>query len=104
MAHQRGSLVEQLERFFEENDIEEIEHEHPNEWKIETKNGAEYKASTLKGALAQVPGTILLLERPRTPSRLVWILAGYGPSFFLLLLLALPRLRRTLSTLLRSGR
>jgi hypothetical protein len=100
MAQQRGSLVEQLERFFEQNNIEEIEHEHRNEWKIETRNGGKYKAPTLQGALEQVPGTTLLLGRPRTASWLVSTLGRYGPCFLpLLLLLALPRLRRTLSTL-----
>ena len=104
MARQRGSLVEQLEWFFEQHNIEEIEHEHPNEWKIETKNGGKYKASSLQGALEQMPGATLL-RRPRTASRLVWILGAYGPSFLLLLLvLALPQLRRMLSTLLRSRR
>jgi hypothetical protein len=96
--------VEQLEWFFEQNNIEGIEHEHSNEWKIETRNGAEYKASTLQGALEQVPGITLLLGRPRTASWPVLTLGRYGPCFLPFLLLALPRLRRTLRPLLHGRR
>jgi hypothetical protein len=56
MSEQRSTFVNQMEQFFSECNIEEIEHEHPNEWEVKTKDGKKYKANTLRAALEQVPG------------------------------------------------
>ncbi len=56
MEEQSGMLVDQVEQLFSRANIEEIECEKPNEWKVETRDGKKYKGSSLREALQQVPG------------------------------------------------
>ncbi len=56
MEEQSGMLLDQVEQLFSRCNIEEIEHEKPNEWKIETSDGKKYKGTSLREALQQVPG------------------------------------------------
>jgi hypothetical protein len=59
MSELRSSFVDQMERLFSQCNIEEIEHEHPNEWEVKTKDGKGYKANTPRAALEKVPGVNL---------------------------------------------
>ncbi len=56
MEEQSGMLADRLEQLFSRANIEEIECEKPNQWKVETRDGKKYKGSTLREALQQVPG------------------------------------------------
>lgn len=56
MEEQSGMLADQMEQLFSRGNIEEIECEKPNEWKIETRDGKKYKGTSLREALQQVPG------------------------------------------------
>lgn len=56
MEEQSGMLADQMEQLFSQGNIEEIECEKPNEWKVETRDGKEYKGTSLREALQKVPG------------------------------------------------